>query len=89
VILARGGLIHFDLRAPIRAAVPARSNPAAPLPLLTRAAIERHQRESIAVALAQTGGKVSGAGGAAALLGIKPTTLYSRILALGLRRASA
>ena len=33
----------------------------------------------------QTGGKDSGADGAAALLEMKPTTPYSRILALGLR----
>ena len=40
--------------------------------------------------IGQAAGKVSGSDGAAALLGMKPTTLYSRILALGLRaKASA
>ena len=43
------------------------------------------ERESIIAALNQAAGKVSGLDGAAALLGMKPTTLYSRILALGLR----
>jgi len=43
------------------------------------------ERESIIAALNQAAGKVSGSDGAAAMLGMKPTTLYSRILALGLR----
>ena len=37
------------------------------------------ERENIINALRQTGGKVSGADGAAALLGIKPPSLYSRL----------
>jgi len=43
------------------------------------------ERESIIAALNQAAAKVSGSDGAAAMLGMKPTTLYSRILALGLR----
>lgn len=35
-------------------------------------------------ALAQAGGKVSGVGGAAELLGIKPTTLASRLTKWGI-----
>lgn len=58
--------------------------------LLTRDELRLRERESIVAALDQAGGKVSGSDGAAALLGMKPTTLYSRILALGLRaKASA
>jgi DNA-binding NtrC family response regulator len=53
--------------------------------LLTRDELKIRERESIIAALNQTAGKVSGSEGAAALLGMKPTTLYSRILALGLR----
>jgi transcriptional regulator with GAF, ATPase, and Fis domain len=53
--------------------------------LLTRDELRMRERESIISALDKTGGKVSGSDGAAALLGMKPTTLYSRILALGLR----
>lgn len=37
------------------------------------------QRENLVRALRECGGKVSGPGGAAELLGVKPTTLYSRI----------
>jgi branched-chain amino acid transport system substrate-binding protein len=47
---------------------------------------KRHERESILAALKQSGGKVFGPGGAAELLGMKPTTLASRIKALRLNR---
>ena len=47
--------------------------------LLTEHALSQRQRESAMAALAQARGKVSGAGGAAELLGIKPTTLASRL----------
>jgi transcriptional regulator with GAF, ATPase, and Fis domain len=54
--------------------------------LVTREEVQRQEREAIAAALRQTNGKVSGPGGAAELLGIKPTTLASRIAALGINR---
>lgn len=44
------------------------------------------QRRAILAALARTGGKLSGPGGAAEILGMKPTTLESRIRRLGLRK---
>jgi DNA-binding NtrC family response regulator len=52
--------------------------------LLTREELKRQERDVIAAALEQTKGKVFGPGGAAELLGVKPTTLASRISALGL-----
>ena len=42
-------------------------------------------RIGISAALQHSGGKVFGAGGAAELLGMKPTTLASRIKALGIK----
>jgi PAS domain S-box-containing protein len=54
--------------------------------LVTREELKRQEREAIAAAIRQTNGKVSGPGGAAELLGIKPTTLASRIAALGINR---
>jgi len=48
--------------------------------------LKRQEREVIAAALRQTKGKVSGSGGAAELLGMNPSTLSSRIAALGLSR---
>ncbi|WP_146875359.1 sigma 54-interacting transcriptional regulator [Halovibrio variabilis] len=47
--------------------------------VLTEHTLSQRQRESTIAALKQAGGKVSGAGGAAELLGIKPTTLTSRL----------
>ena len=44
------------------------------------------ERESIARVLAHTGGKVSGPHGAAKILGMKPTTLFSRMKKLGVER---
>jgi transcriptional regulator with GAF, ATPase, and Fis domain len=44
------------------------------------------ERETIEVALAESRGRVAGAAGAAAKLGIAPTTLYSRIKALNIQK---
>jgi transcriptional regulator with GAF, ATPase, and Fis domain len=44
------------------------------------------ERENIERALAQTEGKVAGPQGAAAVLGTHPSTLSSRIRALGITR---
>ena len=54
--------------------------------LLTRDELKRQERETIINALKRTNGKVSGPGGAAELLGMKPTTLESRIRRLGVRK---
>jgi transcriptional regulator with GAF, ATPase, and Fis domain len=87
LILARGGALSFDL-GPAREAPPAQpAPPVSPAPsFLTRDALRREERASIAAALDQSRGKVFGPGGAAELLGMKPTTLASRIKALGLTR---
>jgi transcriptional regulator with GAF, ATPase, and Fis domain len=44
-----------------------------------------HERSHLQAALDRAGGKVYGAGGAAALLGLKPTTLHSKLKKHGLR----
>jgi transcriptional regulator with GAF, ATPase, and Fis domain len=44
------------------------------------------ERDAIERVLAHTGGRVSGPRGAALILGLKPTTLASRMLKLGVRR---
>jgi transcriptional regulator with GAF, ATPase, and Fis domain len=44
------------------------------------------EREHIQQVLESTGGRIRGAGGAAEILGLKPTTLESRMTKLGLRR---
>jgi len=48
--------------------------------------LKQQEREVIVNALKQTNGKVSGLRGAAKLLGMKPSTLASRISSLGINR---
>lgn len=55
-----------------------------PGPLAT---LDDVQRGHILKVLEQTGWRVSGAGGAARILGLKPTTLEARMKKLGIRRA--
>ncbi len=91
VILSLGGRpLRFDMAAsdasstPVAHTAPTASPPALP----TRKELKRQERDSIAAALKETGGKIFGPGGAAELLGMKPTTLASRITALKLNRKS-
>jgi transcriptional regulator with GAF, ATPase, and Fis domain len=60
------------------------SPPARPA-IVTRDELRAIERETIANALEQTAGRIFGPAGAARLLGMKPTTLASRIKVLGLR----
>ena len=62
---------------------PGALGPAYARELRTLAAIER---EAIERVLAHTGGRVSGPRGAARILGLKPTTLESRMKKLGVRK---
>jgi formate hydrogenlyase transcriptional activator len=56
--------------------------------LASLAEIKEQERTLILDALAKTRGKIYGADGAAALLGLRPTTLSSRVHRLGLKRLS-
>ena len=84
-ILARGDRLALDAVLPKLAAG---SPPRAPLPAAVESKADRRQRErsNIERALASSGGKLYGKGGAAELLGIPATTLASRVKALGIRR---
>jgi transcriptional regulator with GAF, ATPase, and Fis domain len=44
------------------------------------------ERANVEAALARAGGRIYGAGGAAEILGVPPTTLASRVKALGIAR---
>ena len=86
VILSQGGPLQFDLpetkshaNEAVEPLISSRTS------LLTREELRRQERENLAAALQQSGGKIFGPGGAAELLGMKPTTLASRIKAWGLR----
>lgn len=94
VILARGGVLEFDvpLNGPAAAAAPALSEaePAAggsaQARFLTEAEMERFERDNLLRALESANWKISGADSAAELLGVKPTTLLSRMAKWGLKR---
>ena len=87
VILWREGPLTVDLPAARPAQNGAQlAQPEAKVTLLTRDQLKRQEREAIVNALNQTNGKISGPGGAAELLGTKPSTLSSRISSLGINR---
>ncbi len=54
------------------------------LPTSTIVSLAEAEREHIRAALAASGGKIYGEDGAARLLGLKPTTLQSRMKKLGI-----
>ena len=90
VILAQTGPLSFDFlrleRSKPRGSVDLFASTLSSDPIiLTGSELKRRERESIIAALSQANGKISGPRGAAELLGMKPTTLTSRIKALGLK----
>jgi transcriptional regulator with GAF, ATPase, and Fis domain len=86
IILWQEGPLAFELPAsPARPDTgPAKATGNATL--VTRDELKRREREAIVNALKQTNGKVSGPSGAAELLGMKSSTLSSRIVSLGINR---
>ena len=85
-ILGARGRLRFDLPeadAPEAGAAPGSAPAAAPPNEAERRARDRAE---IVAALKLAGGKVFGPGGAAEILGLKPTTLASRIRAHGIER---
>jgi DNA-binding NtrC family response regulator len=90
VILAQGGPIAFDV--PMNGssielpALKQTSNEREEAELLTEAEIRRRDCENMFAVLQKAGWKIKGNDGAARLLGVKPTTLISRIKRLGLVR---
>lgn len=89
-IVAQGKALEFDLPLTITAAAstlqPFEPTPAATPEFLTEPEMERRNRDNLWVVLQKTNWKIKGANGAAELLGVKPTTLISRIKKLGLKR---
>ena len=80
-ILAAGGKLSFDLGA-----TPARPPTTANLSTLTLEDIKQLERDTIVRALNDTNWRVYGDDGAAARLGIPPTTLTSRMKKMGIER---
>jgi transcriptional regulator with GAF, ATPase, and Fis domain len=94
VILARGGPVDFSLPASASSTAPPRSIPRpAPadgskpkLEFLTETELEQRARENLLVILEKAHWKIKGPDGAAELLGVKPTTLLSRMKRMGFKR---
>jgi len=98
VIMSRGSVLELgpellpvpaaDHAAAPAVAVPAVDAPegAARPPSGLRGLLEDTERRQILVALERSGGVIEGAKGAAAILGLRPNTLRSRIERLGLKR---
>jgi transcriptional regulator with GAF, ATPase, and Fis domain len=92
LIRSRVGRLQFDLGKPLpRRARKASENSAQEdaKTVLTMAEIKELERANLERALAQSNGQVYGTRGAAALLGMKPTTLWSRLRSLGISTGSA
>jgi transcriptional regulator with GAF, ATPase, and Fis domain len=89
VILARGGVLDFDLPAVEASVIPrqaARATGNAEPEFLTESELQRRERENLLVILQKTNWKIKGADGAAELLGVRPTTLVTRMKKMDLRR---
>jgi transcriptional regulator with GAF, ATPase, and Fis domain len=88
VITSPPGRLNIELPSSTKAAKPAGSTSASELLVRTDAQIRQLEADNIRAALRIASGKVAGAGGAAELLGLKPTTLASRIKALGIKMST-
>lgn len=95
VILSRGGTIRIDLPETIKPTLPlfgaspdesGNSRPRRGNVFMTDAEVEAHAQRNLLTVLKLTKWRIKGAHGAAALLGIKPTTLLARIKKAGLTR---
>ena len=93
VIISRGGPLDFEL-AVTNSAPPTPSSKSQPgetgdkvgAEFLTEPEMLQRERENLAAVLDKANWKIKGADGAAELLGVKPTTLLSRIKKMGLKR---
>lgn len=93
VILARGRMLEFDLpvtassaaatRGALRTAATEHGEPEPEF--FTESELERRERDNLLVVLRKANWKIKGPDGAAELLGVKPTTLFSRMRKMGIR----
>ncbi|NQT14595.1 MAG: sigma 54-interacting transcriptional regulator, partial [Planctomycetes bacterium] len=89
VITSRSATLHFDLSGNDDQAASATApdpDESLPLEILSDAEMKRREKDNLLAALKRANWKVYGAKGAAELLGLRPTTLASRISRLGLKR---
>ncbi len=90
VIRSKSGALRFDLPSNQRSEPELVHSPAESGQEKTRpmpySELRRRERDNLLAALRMTGWKIYGPGGAAELLGVKPTTLASRIKKMGLKQ---
>ena len=93
VIISRGEALDFDLPVTNSAPPPAssksqlgQSGDKTVLEFLTETEMLLRERENLGAVLENANWKIKGADGAAELLGVKPTTLLSRMKKMGLKR---
>ncbi|HEX6307456.1 MAG TPA: sigma 54-interacting transcriptional regulator [Longimicrobiales bacterium] len=89
VLLSRTDVLRLD-GVLVDSGVAARTaqnaqRPAPPPVVIPEIEWRRREKENLLAALEQAGGRIYGAGGAAELLGVAPTTLVSRLKSFGLR----
>ncbi len=84
VITSQGRDLEFELH--VTASTPTITAPAETQRIYTEAEIKAFEHDNILRALEATDWKVGGEGGAAKLLGMKPTTLASRMKVMGIVR---
>jgi len=92
LILVQNGVLCFDFSKTDGASTSAPALVATGPPpgrILTEFEVRQRERDNVLLALNQSGWKIHGPGGAADLLGVKPTTLISRVKKLGLKKPSA
>ncbi len=92
VIVSRGAKLAFDLpetnKPSIRPVRPAPLPPGSGETVIPEQEWRNRERANVICALRQANSRISGKGGAADLLGIRPSTLASRIKALHIQRGS-
>jgi len=91
VITSQGGALQFDLPQEdvsdsFVGEADVTTGPDTVKKFVPDAEMRRREKENIVSALEKSGWKIYGTGGAAELLGIKPTTLASRIKKMGIKR---
>jgi transcriptional regulator with GAF, ATPase, and Fis domain len=88
IITSRTGRLDLERILPRSERSPAGDAPRAG-EVLTERQMRRVERENIVAALERSGWRIAGDGGAAAVLGVSPSTLKSRMKALEVRRPGA
>ena len=83
-VIERGAIVSQSEKLQVEIQSNVVPGPSPSSALLTETDVEQIRRLNIIACMKEANGKVSGKKGAAALLGVKPTTLYSRLKKLGL-----